>query len=608
MSNQIDSSSLGFRIHRVLSGNKVRFIVQRETDNSIPLSLSIFEAFLSYKTISHNSVYDNLYCLTFLYSWADKSKINLDQLVLKGNFLKPVEVNQFAFWLKNRGKRNTLNSTISIQIINRILSYSKRFFEHFASQYAVINDIGIERAIKHKNYLDYISQQFKVHKVKEKVKLVADDLSEEDICKIEDYLRPANRIKNKAKLSKAQIIRDYLFWRLAIEFGFREGEILALRLDDLPMKKSNTVKIVRIEERGEDYIDPRGKYAPRPKTLSRELGFILSNSPIPSLINEYTTKYRKRKIMKHGRKVYQWIMDRPAFLILSHHHDVGNPLSVISAQDIAKDIRENTGVKFRWHLARHAFFNRAYAGLLELKDKDPFHHEARVEDLVYWGGWASSKSLQIYVNKARKNRAEKALRVKRTVYPEIALREIIANALIHQDFSVRGSGPLVEIFDDRIEISNPGSLLPSKQLDRLIGTQPESRNELLARTFRRYKICEEQGSGLMKAGIEVELYGLPPIKFESGSNYFKVTLSSPRSFGQMTPRERLDACYQHAVLKHLSGSAMTNKTLRERLKMPEKQSSMVSSLIQEALDYEIIKPADPENKSRKFSKYVPTWA
>lgn len=203
---------------------------------------------------------------------------------------------------------------------------------------------------------------------------------------------------------------------------------------------------------------------------------------------------------------------------------------------------------------------------------------------------------------------EQALRVKRTVYPEIALREIIANALIHQDFSIHGAGPLVEIFDDRIEISNPGNLLPSKRLDRLIGTQPESRNERLARAFRRFKICEEQGSGLLKAGLEVELYGLPPIKFEADANYFKVTLLSPKTFAQMTSSERLNACYQHAVLKHLSNGAMTNKSLRERLKMPEKQRFMVSALIQEALDTGVIKAADPENKSRKFSEYIPSWA
>ena len=203
---------------------------------------------------------------------------------------------------------------------------------------------------------------------------------------------------------------------------------------------------------------------------------------------------------------------------------------------------------------------------------------------------------------------EQALRVKKTVYPALALRELIANALIHQDFSISGAGPLIEIFDNRIEISNPGGLLPSKQLDRLIGTQPESRNDRLARAFRLYKICEERGSGLLKAGLEVELYGLPPMQFTAGPNHFKVTLFTPRTFAEMTPRERLEACYQHSVLKILSGSRLTNKSLRERLKMPEKQRSMVSVLIQEAVDQKLIKASDPENKSKKYAEYVPFWA
>ena len=77
---------------------------------------------------------------------------------------------------------------------------------------------------------------------------------------------------------------------------------------------------------------------------------------------------------------------------------------------------------------------------------------------------------------------------------------------------------------------------------------------------------------------------------------------------QMSARERLEACYQHSVLKHYSDSAMTNKSLRERLTMSEKQRSMVSVLIQEAIDKRLIKAADPNNKSRKFAEYVPFWA
>ncbi len=76
----------------------------------------------------------------------------------------------------------------------------------------------------------------------------------------------------------------------------------------------------------------------------------------------------------------------------------------------------------------------------------------------------------------------------------------------------------------------------------------------------------------------------------------------------MSKRERLEACYQHSVLKYFSSSYMTNKSLRERLKMSEKQRSMVSVLIREALDLRLIKPADVENRSRKFGEYVPYWA
>ncbi|MEK6614838.1 MAG: ATP-binding protein, partial [Bacteroidota bacterium] len=107
-----------------------------------------------------------------------------------------------------------------------------------------------------------------------------------------------------------------------------------------------------------------------------------------------------------------------------------------------------------------------------------------------------------------------ALRKETSVYPEVALRELIANALIHQDFSIRGSSVMIEIFQDRIEITNPGKLLPSKKIDRLIGTNPESRNEILASAMRRFHICEERGSGFVKAVTAIELYGLPPLVFE----------------------------------------------------------------------------------------------
>lgn len=200
-----------------------------------------------------------------------------------------------------------------------------------------------------------------------------------------------------------------------------------------------------------------------------------------------------------------------------------------------------------------------------------------------------------------------ALRAEVSVYPEIALRELIANALIHQDFTLTGAGPMIEIFDDRIEFTNPGGLLPGKTVDRLIGATPESRNEVTASAFRRYRICEERGTGFQKVVTAVELFGLPPLAFDQAESSFKVILYAPRKFTDMTQSERVEACYQHAVLKYLSSSAMTNSSLRERLKMSEKQRNQVSNLIADAVKAGRIKRMDPE-AGNKFAEYVPYWA
>jgi ATP-dependent DNA helicase RecG len=201
-----------------------------------------------------------------------------------------------------------------------------------------------------------------------------------------------------------------------------------------------------------------------------------------------------------------------------------------------------------------------------------------------------------------------ALREETSVYPEIALRELIANALIHQDFSIRGTGPMIEIFEDRIEISNPGRLLPSKKIDRLIRTTPESRNEILAQAFRRYYICEERGSGFEKTVISIELYGLPPLKFEETENSFKVVLSAPKTFAEMTEQERIDACYQHAIIQYYGNGGMSNASLRQRFGMHDKQASQISRLIKDAIDIGKVKPKDPESESKKFTIYIPYWA
>jgi ATP-dependent DNA helicase RecG len=55
---------------------------------------------------------------------------------------------------------------------------------------------------------------------------------------------------------------------------------------------------------------------------------------------------------------------------------------------------------------------------------------------------------------------DSALRTDISAFPDLALRELVANALIHQDFTITGAGPMIGIFDDRIEVTSPGTLLP----------------------------------------------------------------------------------------------------------------------------------------------------
>jgi predicted HTH transcriptional regulator len=119
------------------------------------------------------------------------------------------------------------------------------------------------------------------------------------------------------------------------------------------------------------------------------------------------------------------------------------------------------------------------------------------------------------------------------------------------------------------------------------------------------QICEEDGSGVDKAISAVELYQLPPPDFRVTEDSTVVVLYAPRRFADMTPEERVRACYQHAVLKYVSGERMKNLTLRERFGIEEKNASQVSQVIRQALDQNLIKSADPE---RPQSAYIPGWA
>ncbi len=200
---------------------------------------------------------------------------------------------------------------------------------------------------------------------------------------------------------------------------------------------------------------------------------------------------------------------------------------------------------------------------------------------------------------------EKALRKDVPMFPELAVRELVANALIHQDFFVSGAGPMVEIFDDRIEITNPGESLVDTQ--RFVDTPPKSRNEGLASMMRRFRICEERGSGIDKVVFQVEFYQLPAPLFETPEGFTRAVLFAHKAMGDMEKGERVRACYLHACLKYVMRDFLTNSSLRQRFGIEDKNSATASRLIREAVEAGVIVQYDV-TASKKQKKYVPMWA
>jgi predicted HTH transcriptional regulator len=200
---------------------------------------------------------------------------------------------------------------------------------------------------------------------------------------------------------------------------------------------------------------------------------------------------------------------------------------------------------------------------------------------------------------------EQALRKTVPMFPELAVRELVANALIHQDFFVTGAGPMVEIFDDRIEITNPGE--PLVDTSRFVDTPPKSRNETLASLMRRFRICEERGSGIDKVVSQVELFQLPAPLFEVPDGFTRAVLFAHRPLSKMDREDRIRACYLHACLKWVMRDYLTNASLRNRFGIEERNKATVSRYIREAVKADMIKPYD-ETASRKMMKYVPYWA
>ncbi len=256
---------------------------------------------------------------------------------------------------------------------------------------------------------------------------------------------------------------------------------------------------------------------------------------------------------------------------------------------------------FSTGLARKAPRFTIYDGINKLKTK--------TEITIRKGYAVGFKELvnSVHSSAPQNHFIEQVVREEVQMFPIQALRELIANALIHQDFLSTGTSVMIEMYSDRIEISNPG--IPPIKVERFID-EYRSRNEQLADIMRRFKICEEKGSGIDKVIEAVEVFQLPAPDFRAGETRTTAILFSHKNFSDMSKSDRIRACYQHCCLLYVSNQRMSNQTLRERFKMSDskKSTSAISIVIRATKEDGLIKQDDSESASTRYARYLPFWA
>lgn len=200
---------------------------------------------------------------------------------------------------------------------------------------------------------------------------------------------------------------------------------------------------------------------------------------------------------------------------------------------------------------------------------------------------------------------EGGLREVRPVYPPPALREFIANALVHQDLTIDGVQLTVEIFDDRVEICNPGT--PLIPVERFVD-ETRTRNQELSDLMRMARICEARGSGVDRALESIEDALRPAPKFETGTHSLTVVLSGENSFESMPPEDRAWAIYLHVCLCYSRRKQANNGSMRQRFGLPQSKSTVVSQAISTAIDLGLILYDPAAGGSKRLARYIPFYA
>lgn len=184
-------------------------------------------------------------------------------------------------------------------------------------------------------------------------------------------------------------------------------------------------------------------------------------------------------------------------------------------------------------------------------------------------------------------------RVERWNIPPLALRELLVNAVAHADYAQQGAPIRVSIFDDRLEVENPGLLPFGLTIEDLQQGVSKLRNRVIGRVFHELGLIESWGSGVARINASCRDAGLPPPVFAEHGLRFRVTLRLDRAERPAT--DDIDG----AILKSLArGAKLSTRQLAKVAELSERATrTRMLRLIELGLVREIgSSPQDPKKK------------
>jgi len=264
----------------------------------------------------------------------------------------------------------------------------------------------------------------------------------------------------------------------------------------------------------------------------------------------------------------------------------------------------NAGVLFFAKDVRH-FFPQAYITCLLAKGIDKVDILDRKD---FAGGLVSDieESLRFIERNTRIGyRIEKLRREDVPEYPMRALREAITNAVMHRDYFEVGANVFVEIYADRVEISNPGGL-PKGLTREELGTRSVRRNPLIADLLHRIALIEKAGTGIRRMIEDAKKHKCPEPKFKV-DGFFTTTFwpnveIARKITQQVTPQVTLQATPQVIAVLESARTARTRGELQKAVGLKDREhfrKAYLEPLLSAGL-LEMMIPDKPRSSKQRY--------